>query len=69
MPVSRSCGGAERRVLHLLLGQLALSDKIRAKTAVMRHKMRIETTPEGVKLLNAMDGANGVFRLSVEGFG
>jgi hypothetical protein len=35
----------------------------------MRHAMRIELTPEGRKLLAAMDGADGVFRLSVEGFG
>lgn len=31
--------------------------------------MRVELTPEGMKLLKAMDGADEVFRLSVEGFG
>lgn len=55
--------------MHLLLGRMALSGRIQVKTAVMRNAMRIELTPEGMKLLKIMDGADGVFRLSVEGFG
>lgn len=34
-----------------------------------REKMKIELTEEGRKRLSAVHGENGVFRLSIEGFG